>query len=48
MASRLNEPRIEFTQEEIYNAYQEIIKNIEENSSKEIIKSKDITGMKYS
>ena len=48
MASRLNEPRIEFTQEEIYNAYQEIIKNIEENSSKEIIKSKDITGIKYS
>jgi hypothetical protein len=48
MASRLNEPRIEFTQEEIYNAYQEIIKNIEGNSSKEIIKSKDITGIKYS
>jgi hypothetical protein len=48
MASRLNEPRIDFTQEEIKTSYQDIIKNIEENSSKEIIKSKDITGIKYS
>lgn len=29
MSSRLNEPRIQFTKEEIINAYQEIIKNIE-------------------
>ena len=29
MASRLNEPRIQFTQEEIEKAYQEIIENIE-------------------
>lgn len=29
MSSRLNEPRIDFTQKEIENAYQEIIKNIE-------------------
>ena len=29
MASRLNEPRIDFTQEEIEKAYQEIIENIE-------------------
>jgi len=31
MASRLNEPRLEFTQKEIENAYQEIIQNIEGN-----------------
>jgi len=29
MASRLNEPRIQFTRKEIENAYQEIVKNIE-------------------
>ena len=29
MASRLNEPRIQFTSEEIENAYQEIIQKIE-------------------
>ena len=29
MASRLNEPRIQFTQEEIEKAYQEIVENIE-------------------
>jgi hypothetical protein len=29
MSSRLNEPRINFTQEEIEKAYQEIIENIE-------------------
>ena len=39
---------IHFTQEEIETSYQDIIKSIEENSSKEIIKSKDITGIKYS
>jgi len=37
MASRLNEKRIEFTQEEIENAYQEIILRIEgENKPKEL------------
>ena len=34
MASRLNEPRIDFTQE-IEKAYQEIIENIEEQEIKE-------------
>ena len=38
----------QYTTKEIESAYQDILKNIEENSSKEIIKSKDITGMKYS
>ena len=32
LASRLNEPRINFTQEEIEKAYQEIIENIEGKS----------------
>lgn len=31
--NRLNHPRIEFTQEEIVNAYQEIVKNIEGNDT---------------
>ena len=35
MSSRLNEPRIDFTQEEIEKAYQEIIENIEEQEIKE-------------
>jgi hypothetical protein len=48
MSSRLNEPRIQFTSEEIESVYQDIIKNIEGKSSKEIIKSKDITAIKYS
>jgi hypothetical protein len=48
MSSRLNEPRIDFTQEEIETSYQDIIKNIEGDSPKEIIKSKDISGIKYS
>jgi hypothetical protein len=37
MSSRLNEPRIDFTQEEIETSYQEIIKNIEGERKKEII-----------
>jgi hypothetical protein len=40
MSSRLNEPRINFTQEEIESAYQDIIKNIEEDKKKEIIVEK--------
>ena len=37
MSSRLNEPRIDFTQEEIETAYQEIIRNIERNKKPQII-----------
>lgn len=49
MASRLNEPRIEFSQEEIEIAYREIIKNIEENQEpKAIQKLKEIKGVSYS
>ena len=37
MSSRLNEPRINFTQKEIESAYQDIVINIEGNKKKEII-----------
>ena len=37
MSSRLNEPRIDFAQEEIESAYQDIIKNIEGNKKPQII-----------
>ncbi len=37
MSSRLNEPRIDFTQEEIEIAYQDIIKNIEGDKKPQII-----------
>jgi ADP-heptose:LPS heptosyltransferase len=37
MSSRLNEPRIDFTQEEIETAYQDIIKNIEGDRKPQII-----------
>ena len=37
----------QYTTKEIETAYQDIIKNIEGNSPKEVIKSKDITGIKY-
>jgi hypothetical protein len=37
MASRLNEPRIEFTQKEIESAYQDIIKNIEGDKKPQVI-----------
>jgi hypothetical protein len=37
MSSRLNEPRIEFTQEEIETSYQDIIKNIEGDKKPQII-----------
>lgn len=46
MASRLNEPRIEFTREEIETAYQEIIKNIEGEKKPSVIKP--IKGVSYS
>ncbi len=37
MSSRLNEPRIDFTQEEIESAYQDIVRNIEGNKKPQII-----------
>ena len=37
MSSRLNEPRIDFTQKEIESAYQDIIKNIEGDKKPQII-----------
>jgi hypothetical protein len=37
MSSRLNEPRLEFTQKEIESAYQDIIKNIEGDKKPEVI-----------
>jgi hypothetical protein len=37
MSSRLNEPRIQFTSEEIKTAYQDIIKNIEGDKKPEAI-----------
>jgi len=40
MSSRLNEPRIQFTSDEIESAYQEIILSIEGEVKKE--KSQDI------
>lgn len=49
MSSRLNEPRLDFTQEEIENAYQEIVKNIEgKKKTKVIEKAKEIKGVSYS
>jgi hypothetical protein len=48
MSSRLNEPRIEFTQKEIETAYQEIIERIEgDNKPKVIEKPKEIKGISY-
>lgn len=47
MASRLNEPRIEFTQQEIETAYQEIIKRIENHKKVEVSKPKEIKVVSY-
>lgn len=47
MASRLNEPRIEFTQEEIEKAYQDIIKNIEGEKKIEVSKPTAVKGISY-
>lgn len=44
MSSRLNEPRIEFTPEEIENAYQEILKNIEGKTKTELKKEVKINN----
>ena len=53
MSSRLNEPRIEFTQKEIETAYNEIIEKIEGISEQKVPKSKvviapQVKGVKYS
>jgi hypothetical protein len=53
MAARLNEKRIKFTQEEIENAYKEIIENIEGTSKhkapkSEVIVAPQVKGVKYS
>jgi hypothetical protein len=48
MSSRLNEPRIEFTQEEIETSYLEIIGRIECNNKVEVSKSKEVSGIQYS
>lgn len=47
MSSRLNEPRIEFTREEIEKAYQQIIERIEGNVKPEKTKQKEIKGVLY-
>ena len=47
MSSRLNEPRIDFTQEEIETAYQEIIEKIEGNKKVKVSKTKEIKGISY-
>lgn len=47
MSSRLNEPRLEFTQKEIETAYQEIVQNIEGERKKEIKELKEIKGVSY-
>jgi hypothetical protein len=47
MASRLNESRIEFTQEEIETAYQDIIKNIEGEKKVEASKPAVVEGISY-
>jgi ADP-heptose:LPS heptosyltransferase len=47
MSSRLNEPRIHFTQNEIETAYQEIIERIEGKRKVEISKPKEVKGVSY-
>lgn len=48
MSSRLNEPRIDFTQEEIEIAYLEIIKNIEGEKETQVMNEpKEIKGISY-
>ena len=47
MSSRLNEPRIDFTSEEIQKAYQEIIEKIEGKRKVEVSKPKEIKGVSY-
>ena len=45
MSSRLNEPRIDFTQEEIERAYQEIVSRIEGDNVTD--QPKEIKGISY-
>lgn len=47
MSSRLNEPRINFTQEEIKKAYEEIVNRIEGDKIIEVKKPKEIKGISY-
>ena len=47
MSSRLNEPRINFTQEEIEKAYEEIIENIEGSNVLSVEEKKKIKGVSY-
>lgn len=47
MASRLNEPRIQFTQKEIESVYQEIIRNIEDEENPQVVKSAKVKGVSY-
>lgn len=48
MSSRLNEPRLEFTEEEIEIAYSEIVENIEgKKKTKVVEKPKEIKGFSY-
>jgi len=47
MASRLNEPRLEFTQKEIEIAYQNIIQNIAGEKKKEVKELKEIKFIGY-
>jgi hypothetical protein len=47
MSSRLNEPRIDFTQEEIESAYQEIVERIEGNRKLEVSKATFVEGVSY-
>ena len=47
MSSRLNEPRIDFTQKEIEKAYQEIIENIDGKSQVITNQPKEIKGVLY-
>ena len=48
MVSRLNEERVKFTQEEIENAYQDIVEKIEGEPKVEELKPKEIEGILYS
>lgn len=47
MSSRLNEPRVNFTQEEIEIAYREIIEKIEHSQKPQVIKSVKIKELCY-
>jgi len=48
MSARLNEPRIEFTKEEIEKAYQEIVENIEGRKKQQVEKTSNKKHVQYS